>query len=216
MLFTLNRAMGDGCRYAQPILRGLREAVHPLTTQCNYWMMVFHFVQPILTLSHTGENMDQDIAASTASEIRSLGGKSWTAYVGVGLVGLILLYVVMFAWAASWIAGIIALIVSLLFITYKALVLRSVHLYYDDIGIWVYSGFLPWNKGLGGVKWRDLDEAVYFQTIWSWLFKSYSIRIGHRFTKSSEIFLTHITRGHEAVIEINSQHQNLVRSNALN
>lgn len=82
-------------------------------------------------------------------------------------------------------------------------------------GVWVYSGILPWNKGVAGVKWRDLDEAVYFQSMGSWLFKSYSVRIGHRFTKSSEILLSHWARGHEAAMAINGQHQDLVRANAL-
>lgn len=41
--------------------------------------------------------------------------------------------------------------------------LRAVHLYCGDVGVWVYSGVLPWNKGVAGVKWRNLDEAVYFQ-----------------------------------------------------
>jgi len=49
----------------------------------------------------------------------------------------------------------------------------------------------------------------------SWLFKSYSIRIGHRFTKSSEILLSHMMRGDESVMIINSRHQELVRANAL-
>lgn len=28
---------------------------------------------------------------------------------------------------------------------------------------WMICCVLPWNKGVAGVKWRDLDEAVYFQ-----------------------------------------------------
>lgn len=94
--------------------------------------------------------------------------------------------------------------------------MKSFHLYFDDVGVWVYSGVLPWNKGVAGVKWRDLDEAVYFQSMGSWLFKSYSIRIGLRFTKSSEILLSHWARGNEVVMEINGQHQALVRASALN
>lgn len=53
--------------------------------------------------------------------------------------------------------------------------------------IWVYSGVLPWSKGVAGIKWRDLDEAVYFQGPVSGALRSYCLRIGHRFTKSSEI-----------------------------
>ena len=160
--------------------------------------------------------MDQDNSAVVPSEISSLGGKAWTAYVRVVLVGLALFLIVTpIAWSISHIAGIVVLLASLALVIYQVLVLKSFHLYFDDVGVWVYSGVLPWNKGVAGVKWRDLDEAVYFQSMGSWLFKSYSIRIGHRFTKSSEIFLSHWARGNEAVMEINGQHQALVRAGAL-
>lgn len=160
--------------------------------------------------------MDQDNSATVPSEIRSLGGKAWTAYVRVVLVGLALFLIVTpIAWSISYIAGIVVLLTSLTFVAYQVLVLKSFHLYFDDIGVWVYSGVLPWNKGVAGVKCRDLDEAVYFQSMGSWLFKSYTIRIGHRFTKSSEILLSHWARGNEAVMKINGQHQALVKAGAL-
>jgi hypothetical protein len=160
--------------------------------------------------------MDQDNSATVPSAIASLGGKSWTAYVRVALIGVVLFFVVMpLAWSASATAGAVVLAASLAFVVYQFLLLKSFHLYFDDVGVWVYAGILPWNKGVAGVKWRDLDEAVYFQSMGSWLFKSYSIRIGHRFTKSSEILLSHWARGHEAVMAINGQHQELVRAGAL-
>lgn len=160
--------------------------------------------------------MDQDNSAVISSEITSLGGKSWTAYIRVAVIGLVTLFVVTpLAWYASVGAGILVLLFSVGFTIYQVLVLKSFHLYFDDVGVWCYSGVLPWNKGIAGVKWRDLDEAVYFQSMGSWLFKSYSIRIGHRFTKSSEILLSHMARGDESAMAINGQHQELVRANAL-
>ena len=160
--------------------------------------------------------MDQGNSAIVLSEIASLGRKSWTAYVRVVLVGIVLfLFVTPLVWFASVTAGVVALSASLAWVVYQFLLLKSFRLYFDDVGVWVYSGILPWNKGVTGVKWRDLDEAVYFQSIGSWLFKSYSIRIGHRFTKSSEILLSHWARGHEAVMAINGRHQELVRAGAL-
>ena len=39
-------------------------------------------------------------------------------------------------------------------------------------------------------SWRDMDEATFEQGFWSWLTRSYTVRIGHRFTKGSEIRLT--------------------------
>jgi hypothetical protein len=161
--------------------------------------------------------MDEGSSENVPLISGALGGKSWTAYIKPFLVGAVLLFILTpAAWAASIIAGVAALTLSLAFLIYQTLLLRSFHLYFDDLGVWVYSGILPWNRGVSGVKWRDLDEAVYFRSMGSWLFKSYSIRIGHRFTKSSEILLTHWQSGHEAVMEINAQHQELVRAKSLN
>lgn len=159
--------------------------------------------------------MGQDNIATISANAKQLPGKSWTAYLGVGLAAILLLFIVVpLAWLASWVAGIVALLVSGAFVIYRALVIRSYNLYYDDVGVWVYSGILPWKKGVMGVKWRDLDEALYFQNFGSWLFNSYSLRIGHRFTKSSEIFLTHMAHGHESAMTINSQNYGLIRENA--
>jgi len=160
--------------------------------------------------------MDQDNSATISAEATRLRGKSWTAYLGVGFFSVVLLLLATpAAWATSWMLGLPVLVLSVMVLGYKIALLRSYKLYYDDVGVWLYSGILPWKKGVSGVKWRDLDEAVYFQTLWSWLFKSYSMRIGHRFTKSSEILLTHMARGNEPAMAINAQHQELIRSKRL-
>jgi hypothetical protein len=79
--------------------------------------------------------------------------------------------------------------------------------------VWVFRGILPWSKGVSGVKWRDLEDAVFFPNFLSWLLRSYTIRVGHRFTKTSEIVLPNIARGHEAVAHINERHrQTLARA----
>ncbi|MBR7799803.1 hypothetical protein [Undibacterium fentianense] len=161
--------------------------------------------------------MDQENQNSIASNITSLGGKSWTAYVPVVLLGLLLLGVLTpLASLLSIGVGVVVGICSLAVLLYQFLELKSYHLYFDDVGVWIYSGILPWKKGVAGVKWRDLDEATYTQSLGSWLFKSYSIRIGHRFTKSSEIVLSHMANGQNIVITINQHHQDLIRTSGLN
>ncbi|MBH9551977.1 hypothetical protein [Inhella gelatinilytica] len=160
--------------------------------------------------------MDQDNAPAMTGSVTRLGGKSWTAYVGTVLLALVLLPIAVWpAWQAHWAVGLGVLALVLAWVVYKVLTLRSFRLYYDDVGVWVYSGVLPWNRGVAGVKWRDLDEAVYFQTFWSWLFKSYRMRIAHRFTKSSEIVLSHMAHGNESVMAINGRHHEMVRGQAL-
>ena len=79
----------------------------------------------------------------------------------------------------------------------------------------MFKGILPWAKGTSGVKWRDLDEAVFFPGFFGWVFKSYQLRIGHRFTKSSEIVLGHIRGGDTAVQEINQLHIEMVRNSEI-
>ncbi len=160
--------------------------------------------------------MEQDNAPNVSHVAVNLGGKSWTAYFGIALMAIIVIPIgVGLASQASLGLGLTILFLALVILVYQVLEIRSYQLYYDDVGIWLFSGILPWKKGVVGVKWRDLDEAIYFQTFWSWLFKSYSMRIGHRFTKSSEILLSHMARGHESVQKINEQHLQLVRTNAL-
>jgi hypothetical protein len=86
---------------------------------------------------------------------------------------------------------------------YNVFFLRSVVLYYDDDGVWLFSGIFPWSRGIIGIKWQDMDEALYKTAFLSWLFKSYDLTISHRFTKSNEIVLPDMYQGNKAVIKIN-------------
>lgn len=140
---------------------------------------------------------------------------AWTAYVRPVITFAVLIGVgYALAYYGYSIAGIVLLVAALLLITYHILSIRSVRLYTNDDGVWVYSGVFPWSKGSNGVKWRDLEDAVYYTGFWSWLLKSYSIRVGHRFTKSSEIILPHIARGNMAVEHINQFHSQVLASEA--
>jgi len=160
--------------------------------------------------------MEQDNSSRPSGHGTLLAVKSWTAYLNT-----LLLAVLLFGFAlplsfrySEWLAGAVML-VAILVVGYRILLIRSVQLYYDDVGVWLYSGILPWAKGVQGVKWRDMDEAVFVPSFWSWLFRSYSIRIGHRFTKSSEILLTRMGNGKAAVERLNAHHQELIRNNVI-
>jgi hypothetical protein len=71
----------------------------------------------------------------------------------------------------------------------------------------LFRGILPWNKGVAGVKWRDVEDAVFYTGFLSWAFNSHSLRVGHRFTKASEIFLGNVRHGRQAVEHINELHR---------
>lgn len=138
-------------------------------------------------------------------------GISWLAYVGptllvlvaTGLGGLLTTY--------HLYAGLAVIAVCLVVYGYHFLMLRSVRLYADEMGVWLFRGILPWAKGVSGVKWRDLDEAIFYQTFFGWMFKSYNLRIGHRFTRGSEILAGRVFRGDAAEREINQYHMELIR-----
>ncbi|MBF8176926.1 hypothetical protein [Herminiimonas contaminans] len=136
---------------------------------------------------------------------------SWTAYIRPITVLLIALLIAtaLYSYQQYLVAGVIAVFFLILTI-YQIFSIRSVSLYADEEGVWVYSGILPWSKGTSGVKWRDVDEAVFFTGFWSWLLRSYTIRVGHRFTKDSEIVLPHIAHGKDAVQRINELHRTAI------
>jgi hypothetical protein len=145
------------------------------------------------------------VNAVPADGMTVLARRSWTAYVGP----LFWIAVGAFFMTSPWNTGVPAVIgggICVALQLYRVLYRHSTVLYQDRAGVWVSEGLLPWQKGIHGVKWRDLDEAAYFRGFWSWVFRSYEIRISHRFTKDSEIRLAHMHRGHRAVESINSTH----------
>jgi hypothetical protein len=160
--------------------------------------------------------MEEDNAANIGTHAHVVGTKSWITYFGT-LVLAALLFFGLLPLAFMWneIAAGVVFVASALLTGYRLLLLRSVQLYYDDVGVWTYSGILPWKKGLSGVKWRDMDEATFVPGFWSWITGSYTVRIGHRFTKANEIVLTNIARGKAAVNTLNAYHQDLIRTDVI-
>ena len=158
--------------------------------------------------------MELDKAAMTA-QAHVIGVKSWLAYAGVAALAVVLFFVALplaFRW--NEIAAACVLAGSALLVAYRFLLVRSVQLYYDDVGVWVVSGVLPWKRGVSGVKWRDMDDASYAGGFVSWAARSWTVRIGHRFTRDSEIVLHHIAHGRKAVETVNAIHQQMIRSGA--
>jgi hypothetical protein len=136
---------------------------------------------------------------------------AWTAYIRPLVVFIIIFSVGTVFYSNEYaVAGMIICLFAVGLLIIKILSIRSVVLYTNDEGVWVYSGIFPWSKGSSGVKWRDLEDAIYFTGFWSWALKSYTVRVGHRFTKSSEIILPHIARGNLAVEHINAFHRRVL------
>jgi hypothetical protein len=160
--------------------------------------------------------MEEDNAAKPSANAHVVGVKSWIAYFGsIVLAALLFFGLLPLAFMWNQIAAGVVFVLSAILIGYRLLLLRSVQLYYDDVGVWAYSGILPWKKGVSGVKWRDMDEATFSPGFWSWVTGSYTVRIGHRFTKENEIVLTNIARGKLAVTTLNAHQQELIRKEVI-
>ncbi|WP_275289456.1 hypothetical protein [Halomonas elongata] len=141
------------------------------------------------------------------SEVGERFTMSWTAYVHPIIVFMVMVVIgLALTGIRDWL-GAIFILFWLAVCVVQILTIRSIVLYTDAEGVWVYRGIFPWSKGMFGIKWRDVEDATFVQNFLSWLFKSYTVRVGHRFTKASEIVLPHIRRGHDAVMHINELHR---------
>jgi hypothetical protein len=118
---------------------------------------------------------------------------------------------IVFCFSEMWPIGFLIIVVSLVFGIHRIYVLPSYKIIVDKDGVWIFRGVLPWTKGFTGVKWRDLDEAVYYQSMIGWLTKSYTIHLTHRFTKTDEIKMYETDRGDEVVSVINRVHIELLK-----
>lgn len=80
---------------------------------------------------------------------------------------------------------------------------RTIRLYANQEGIWLYRGLFPWQRSLSGVRWHNVDEATSRTGLVSWLTHAYPVRITNRYTKDIEIWASDISRGDEFVARIN-------------
>lgn len=157
---------------------------------------------------------DQDVSGRVSSNAITLCRKSWAAYFGTFIRALLitaLFAAVLYFKSTIWKPVTVIWAVVMLLIIYRWLLIYSFYLYYDDIGVWQYSGILPWRRGVLGVKWRDMDEAVFVNSFSSWLSGSYTVVVRHRFTKDSEILATQMANGKQVAATINQQLQERIR-----
>jgi hypothetical protein len=132
---------------------------------------------------------------------------SWIAYIRAVVVFFFLSALGVALGALHQSLSVVAVLVALAIFAYQVLYLRSMILFTNEDGVWLYRGVLPWNKGIVGVKWRDIEDAVFFTGFVSWAFNSYSIRVGHRFTRASELAIANVKDGRNAVAHINEVHR---------
>ena len=81
--------------------------------------------------------------------------------------------------------------------------------------VWVYRGILPWQRGVVGIKWRDIEVAAFTQNFTSWSTHSYSLHVLDRYTRKPELVLTNMFEGDKAVMYINTRLNAMIRSQQL-
>ncbi|CZE47852.1 hypothetical protein [Campylobacter geochelonis] len=163
--------------------------------------------------------------------------KSWTAYVKSFIFFIILViltvYLVQnsqniskftlslsektgFMWINEWCKFALVVILLLLFLKLilNVLYIRSFKLYTDKSGVWLYSGIFPWSKGSSGIKWQDIEDASYYTGFVSWLCRSWTVQVTHRFTKSSSIYQNNMAKGQRVVEHINELHKHFFVGNS--
>ena len=144
-------------------------------------------------------------------DIQVIGQLSWVAYIRLGIRFLIAAVIILLITAFIPVGDILKTIFSLGslvgYLVYDIMYVRSMKLYTDEDGVWLFQGVFPWQKSVSGVLWRDLDSAVFFPNFFSWICRSYNIGLQHRHTKSTEVLLRDIHRGQQVVEFINAEHR---------
>ena len=103
----------------------------------------------------------------------------------------------------SWLP-VVGLVGAVVWTVYSVLMTRSVRLFTDARGVWVESGVFAWEKGISGIQWRDVGQAVYTRGLWSWMLWSYTVHVSHLYTEGSGLNLRNLHRGNVAVMHINA------------
>jgi len=129
---------------------------------------------------------------------------SWVAYIAPVIAWLIraALLSIVHHWNYPLAVGLQWLNVA--WLAYDCWWQHRVLLVIDHDGVWLQRGILPWSRGMVGVKWRDVHEAVYATGFVSWLLRSYRVVVSHRYTRDEELNIAHVKRGHQAVELINA------------
>ena len=134
-------------------------------------------------------------------------GTSWLAYIRP-IVTFLIIFLIGLGLSGSRttifaIIGYVAIGVALINFICNILFLKTLRVWFNEDGVWLFCGIFPWTKGTVGTTWRDISDAIFFTGFISWATKSFKIRIGHRFTKTSELVIPHIKNGNVAVMKIN-------------
>lgn len=145
--------------------------------------------------------LDEELRDATRdASVVVLARKSWVAFVRpVGLASALAIGGCAAVFERNAWVALAILAAGLAFAAMRFLELRSVVLFHDDDGVWIQSGIFPWTRGIRGMRFRDLDDPVIVQSFASWLLRSHSIVLRHRFTRDAELVLPDMADAARAV-----------------
>ena len=133
-----------------------------------------------------------------------LARKSYVAYVRPLLVAatLVALLSSLPRSGVSDAVRVVLLLSTVAWTAFRVAELKSVVLFLDIDGVWVHAGVLPWSRGVFGIRYRDLDDPVLMQNLASWLLRSHTIVLRHRFASQAPIALDHMSNAPAALERI--------------
>lgn len=135
-------------------------------------------------------------------------GSSWVAYLRllpISFGGLMLISAGAFGaeqFQKSWLFY-PPMVLAVAWLIYTVAEIRSVKLFTDESGVWLYKGVFPWQTGFIGAKWADIGSAGYRTGFVSWALRSYRVEVEHRFTLTTELSVRHLKYGNLAAEHIN-------------
>lgn len=89
---------------------------------------------------------------------------------------------------------------------YHICLLRTVCLYADETGVWLYRGLLPWRRGAMVIKWRDMEDAAFVSGFVGWLLNANTVRVGNRFDHRHDLVMPLARNGREVATQLNALH----------
>lgn len=134
---------------------------------------------------------------------------AWIAYVRPVFMLLLLFFVGLGAqrYMPQWALPVWgAVAVACAGLIYHICLLRTVRLYADTTGVWLYRGLLPWRRGAMVVKWRDMEDAAFVAGFAGWLFNATTLRIGNRFDHRHDLVMPLAHNGREMATQLNALH----------
>ena len=134
---------------------------------------------------------------------------SWIAYVRPLVLFAVLSAIGLLVSQSAKTANIILIGYAILFIGIAKVIYdiawrRRFRFFYDEDGVWLSRGLLPWRRK-SGLAWLEIDDIACQAGSLSWLTKSYGVFVSNRFSQSRQLHIRHIKHGDQAVEAISEK-----------